>query len=144
MIVGLAFGRFLVVFSCARDVGLFLVLFASPGCGVLLGCFGCCARMRVLGVGFFLWFDLFFVLVVPVCGCLSAVYQVYFCIGLMPLFLCFWGVLSVFRFLGSFDFECILCWVCPFGNKFLFIQKKKKSFFFFLFRKYGAIYTPLM
>ena len=50
MIVGLAFGRVLVVFSCARDVGLFLVLFASPGCGVLLGCFVGCARMRVLGL----------------------------------------------------------------------------------------------
>ena len=35
-------------------------------------------------------------------------------------------VLSVFRFFGVFfGFVCILCWLCPFGNKFLFIKKKK-------------------
>ena len=63
-------------------MGLLLVLFAFPG----------------------LWgFAWLFVLVVPVCGRLTAVYQVYFCIGLMPLFLCFrGGAVRFFVFLGSF------------------------------------------
>ena len=50
----------------------------------------------------------------------------------MPLLSSVLGeVLSVFRFLGFFFyFVCILVGLCPFGNKFLFIQKKKKDFLF--------------
>ena len=70
LVPGLVFGWFLACSSCARDVGLFfvfvLVLFAYPGCGVLLGCFVGCGRMWVLGLLFsFVWL---FVLVEPVCG----------------------------------------------------------------------------
>ena len=55
-------------------------------------------------------------------------YQVYFCIGLMPFSSNLEEVLSVFRFfLGLFDFLCIFVGFCPFENKFLLIQKKKKT-----------------
>ena len=53
-------GVSLVAFSCARDVGLFLlVLFASPGlwgfaCFCLIVCVGC-ARMWAFGL-FIRWF----------------------------------------------------------------------------------------
>ena len=57
--------------------------------------------------------------------CLSGV----FLFGLMPLFLCFrGGAVRFFVFLGSFLTSCVFfVGLCPFGNKFLFIQKKKKE-----------------
>ena len=56
--------------------------------------------------------------------CLSGV----FCIGLMPLFLCFRGGAVRFSFFGSFLTSCVFfVGLCPFGNKLLFIQKKKKN-----------------
>ena len=70
----------------------------------LMVCVGC-ARMWAFGV----------------------VYQVVLCSGCCP-FALLGEVLSVFRlFWGLFSFLCILCWVFPFGNKFLFIQKKKEK-----------------
>ena len=68
MIGGVAFGRFFGLYFPVPGMWAVIGFVCYPGCGVLLGCFVGCARMRVLGVGFFLWFDWFFVLVVPVCG----------------------------------------------------------------------------
>ena len=47
----------------------------------------------------------------------------------MPLFLCFrGGAVRFFVFLGLFLTSCVFfVGLCPFGNKFLFIQKKKKK-----------------
>ena len=59
-------GGYLVCFPVPGMWACCLVLFASPGCGVLLGYFVGCARMWVLGL--FFWFDWLFVLVMPVCG----------------------------------------------------------------------------
>ena len=53
-------GRFLVCLSCARDVGLWF--------GLLLVCLSRAVRVILLAC---------FVLVVPVCGWLVAVYQVF-------------------------------------------------------------------
>ena len=81
-----------------------------------------------MGVGcVFFWFDWWFVLVVPVCGCLSAVYQVYFCFGLMPLFLCFRGGAVRFSFFGVFLTSCVLfVGFRPFGIN-SYSSKKKKG-----------------
>ena len=57
--------------------------------------------------------------------CLSGVF-LYRVDAPFPLFL--GEVLSVFRFFGSFLTSCVFfVGLCPFGNKFLFIQKKKIS-----------------
>ena len=52
-----------------------------------------------------------------------------FLFGLMPLFLCFrGGAVRYSFFFGSFLTSCVFfVGLCPFGNKFLFIQKKKKN-----------------
>ena len=89
-------------------------IFLCPGCGLVIG-FVCFPGMWGLawlfcwlcpyagvGCGVSSLVDWFFVLVVPVCGCLTAVYQVFFCIGLLPLFLCFRGGAVRFSFFGVF------------------------------------------
>ena len=116
------------------------VFFLCPGCGLVVlllgfvwfpGLWGICLVVLlvvpVCGCWILIfWFDWLFVLVCArmwVFGfCLSGV----FCFGLMPLFLCFRGGAVRFSFfLGSFLTSCVfVVGLCPFGNKFLIIQKK--------------------
>ena len=65
--LGLAYGRFLGLFSCARDVGLLFGFVCFPGlwgfCLVVLLVVPVCGCWVL-----FFWFDWLFVLVIPVCG----------------------------------------------------------------------------
>ena len=96
---------------------LFFSMAFSLGCEMLVA--SCCCCLPVPG----LW-ALF-----VVCG--GVVYQAFLVVGycLFPLFL--GEVLSVFRCSGRLWSVCSLfvSWFFgfPFGNKFLFIQKKKKE-----------------
>ena len=66
-------------------------------------------------------------LVVPVCGWLVAVYQVFSVSGCCPFSFVLGEVLSVFLFSwGPFFWLRVFSfwWALSFGNKFLFIQKK--------------------
>ena len=66
-------------------------------------------------------------LVVPVCG-LLVLFIRWFCVRAVAPLHFRGGAVRFSSVLGAFFcFLCILCWVFPFGNKFLFIQKKKKK-----------------
>ena len=122
--MGLSIGVSLAAYARAVG-GVYGLSLLCPRCGLLL--LGLCACYPVCGGLVCVLF-----LVCPVCGLglygwVACWHMLDFCIWLMPFPYFLGEVLSVFRFLWEPWLLVLFVGHCPFGNKFLIIQKKKRS-----------------